>query len=270
MIYWNYNLDTEKPPSYNVKSLLDILHFRNLEFITKQSFPKEELPTDEYEVTDVSMTGTVAYVKSCLRDSLTELQNYLEFYVESDESYETKTYDLLTARLYIKEFFLSNSIHNPVLLDLNFTFNLNNTEVGEPIIVRLDQCKLTEEAHTAIQQHLHLRESYIGLLDKYLALSLDKINLSIWERKIKTEEENHKKEVGLLDVWVGLKEAGFMDFLSEDKIKLSEHRKRFFELFQLTDRNYNYRNKSIKIKKDPSEFLEILVKLLKDYYKKKG
>ena len=198
IIYWTYKLNTNKTPSSNIKSLLYLLRFKTLEFITWNALPKEVGPNYKYTIHDVSMTGEVSYVKPLLEKSINSLKGYLKLFVDSDESFETKTYELLLARIYIKEFLLTNNIHDLVLLDSDFVFNLSSIKDLKLIPVRYDQCKFTGNVTTKIEQHLHLRHSYISLLDNYLAIELDRLNLSLLEEKQKNEKKNTKKEIQFL------------------------------------------------------------------------
>jgi len=273
MIYWNYSIDANVTPSNNIKRLLNVISFKSLEFISYDSLEGKGGPIDTYLVSEVSMTGPVNYVKSCLRESIDDLKKYLDLFVNSDESIETKLYELSMSALHIKEFFLQNTLHDPVLLDVNFTFNLNSNHPEtinntKPIPVRWDQCVFSDKAKMQIHKHQHLRHVYINLLDNYISLWIEKVSLAKVIEKQKNESFNTEKEIQLLEVWIGLKESGFIDFLNGDTNKLSEHRKHFFELFALTDRSFNLRNREIKKRKKPTgRFLLELANLLEEYHK---
>ncbi len=269
-ITWNYYVDKDATPSSNVIRLLNTLSFKSLEFITEDSFTRDsDLYHLPYIVNSVSMIGDVPHVKMRLHESIEALKTELEIYINSEESFDDKVYELSIAKLYIKEFFLKNSLHDPVLLDINFTFNLINFNLKDIITVRYDECQISTKASKEIHAHQHLRHSYIKHLEAFIDVFKEKLHLSVLNNKREKVPANTEREFELLEVWIALKESGFMDHL-KDKNAISEHRKEFFELFQLTDINYSSKNRVIKERKPSSaRFLPELVTLLNKYHKKK-
>jgi len=267
MISWNFFADDGQDPSTNIKRLLNTLSFKTLEFMTDDFLDERKNRNELFNIGQVSMTGTVMYVKWHLSNSVEKMKELIKKYCESEESLENKVYELSLSRLLIKEFFLNNNQHDPVLLNTSFTLNLNSSHHSEPDIVRWDQCLLSESARKEIYDHQHLRHAYITLLDSYLAVCLDNIYLA--PLLLKKEVPDNENELQLLEVWIGLKETGFLKHLTNDK-EIASHRKAFFELFQLNDRNYISRNRGLKKRNSPvARFLPKMIDCLEKYYKGK-
>ncbi|MCX6209625.1 MAG: RteC domain-containing protein [Bacteroidetes bacterium] len=244
MIYWSYKTDAEVSLSTNIKRLTQLLSFRNLEFITTDVFNSDDANNLEkqYNISSIQMVGNAKYVKDYLSSSTDELICLLETLVQGEESIETKIYELLKARLIIK-----------LYPDQQF------------IPIRFVQCIFSKEAREELQNHQEVRHGYMEMLDSHLAIELDMLYLLPIEQKINDEKPNKIKEKQLLEVWVALKESGFINHL-ETNNEITAQRKAFFELFNLTDRDYDDRNKQLKIKKkDRASFLEKLKELIKDY-----
>jgi hypothetical protein len=270
MIYWSYKTDAEVSLSTNIKRLTQLLSFRNLEFITTDVFNSDDANNLEkqYNISSIQMVGNAKYVKDYLSSSTDELICLLETLVQGEESIETKIYELLKARLIIKEFFLNFNYRLPGMLDSKFVYNLHNFQLypdQQFIPIRFVQCIFSKEAREELQNHQEVRHGYMEMLDSHLAIELDMLYLLPIEQKINDEKPNKIKEKQLLEVWVALKESGFINHL-ETNNEITAQRKAFFELFNLTDRDYDDRNKQLKIKKkDRASFLEKLKELIKDY-----
>jgi hypothetical protein len=264
MIEWTFSYNDGLSFSANLKKLLQLLAFKNLEFISNQ----KNTSNNKYIVHTITWTGAVTYVKYHLADSLKTFKVKLHEYAESTESLETLTYEFKISRLLIKEHLLKNNIDDMLMLDANPLVPVHYNYQAVPHEVRYDECELTDNAIAEIRQHADLRNIYLHHLNDYLSIEIEKLELKPLELKINLEEKNAKKELQLLEVWIGLKEAGFLNHL--DTNDYSKHRKSFFELFALTDRNYNSRNKDIKKRKEPvAKFLSQMANLLSKYHKKK-
>jgi hypothetical protein len=273
MIYWSYKICEDTSFSENIKRLTQILSFKNLEFITTDIFDSSDVGNFEryFNITDVQMIGDSKYLKDCLSNTTKELISLLEILMKGEESLETKIYEIQKARCFIKEFFLSFNYRIPGMIDSKFVYNLHNFQLPlekNCISIRYIQGIFSNEAKAELQYHQEVRHGYMEILDSHLAIELDKLFLLPLEAKIEKESINDEKEKQLLEVWVALKESGFMSYLGENKMAISQQRKIFFELFNLTDRKYEDRNKHLKIMKGTKAvFLKHLTNLIENYSK---
>ena len=270
MIYWPYAISEDISFSDNIRRLIQTLSFKNLEFITTDIFDSSDVRNIEryFNITSVQMIGDSKYLKDCLSNTTKELISLLEILMKGEESLETKIYEIQKARCFIKEFFLSFNYRMPGMIDSKFVYNLHNFQLPlekNCISIRYIQGIFSNEAKTELQYHQEVRHGYMEMLDSHLAIELDKLFLLPLEQKIICEKPNMEKELQLLEVWVALKESDFINHL-KSKTDISHQRKAFFELINLTDRNYEDRNKQLKIKKNPrAPFLESLTRIIKNY-----
>ncbi len=266
---WSFYYKDDMSLSTNIKWLISVIGFKNLELITEDDFDPNNLQSysdKKFNITGVIMLGDVVSLRTNLIEAYKIILDRLETLLASSESEETKMYELHKSRIYLKEFFVKFNLNKPGTLEGNFVNKLHNFQQINSIDIRFDQWGLSQKAYSELQQHQQVRYDYMELLDSHFALELEKIYIKPLEAKIEKESRNDEKEKQLLEVWVALKESGFVSYLEENKMAISQQRKSFFELFNLTDRYYEDRNKQLKIQKYPrASFLEHLTIIIIDY-----
>jgi hypothetical protein len=268
MNLWYYVFNSNEGLSENIQKLTQQLSFKSIELFTEDTFDvnnTSEWAFKQFNINSVRMTGDVVSLRMNLINAFNEIQNYLTILVNISEAEETKIYELLKSRLYIKGFYVQFNLNKPGTLEGNFMTKMHNIQQQNSIEIRYNQWFLLQNATNEIQEHQQVRYDYLELLDSHLAIELDRLYLKPLDLKIQNELSNSEKEINLLEVWLGLKLAGFMDDLTDPKL-LSNHRKAFFELFKLTDRDYNFRHKEFKKRKMPvAKFIIKLTTLLQEY-----
>ena len=190
---WIFSYKDDLSFSENLKKLLQLLAFKNLEFISNQ----KNTSNDKYLVHTVTWTGAVTYVKYHLADSLKTFKEKLHEYAESTESLETLTYEFKISRLLIKEHLLKNNIDDMLMLDANPLVPVHCKYQAIPHEVRYDECELTDNAIAEIRQHALLRTIYLQQLIDNIIIEIEKIELTPLELKIKVEEKKKKIEIEL-------------------------------------------------------------------------
>jgi len=269
MIYFDLKITEERPLHRTIKELLRLLKLINLELITDDKF---DIPIEEgnnyfreFNILSINMVGNVLYLKGNLKVALENIESYIDKYLESEESFYSKIYELSMSRLLIKEFLFTNNLNDPELLEIHSLtpFILHNNKYLEPITINYSQCKFSDQAKQEISQHLYIRNTYLSHLDAFLSLQLEKLNLTDFEKSFLEPKRNSKKEIQLLEIWIALEQAGFLENLPQRK---SDLRKNFFELFGLIDWNYRDRHAEFKKRFKPKAiFLDQMVTQLNDY-----
>jgi hypothetical protein len=239
---WKFNYYHKSSFDKNVRLLCKHLSVKNIQFI---SFKTNE-ENGKYIVNSASWTGSFSYIKPILKKTFIKFSTALEVFTESDESIETKILTLKKALLIIDHYLLANDPFDIISLDMSNTIDLKFYD-GKEVKggVHINECDtLSKEIVDEIYQHLDIRTRHLKRLIKEIKIELLKLELNPLLEKIKKEEGNDEKEIQLIEVWLGLKQMGFLDHL--DKTEHTKHRKAFFELFGLTDRNYKTRHRDIK------------------------
>jgi hypothetical protein len=264
-----FKFDEEDDPSVNILNLLDSFSLKgNIKLFTNKSLKSnssDQVLYKQYPVSSVSVNGTISYVKSKLNGSFKLFQKSLEEYFDSGESLTNKIYQLSKARISIQEFLLFNNSNDPVLINMSSNVQLCNTHGDKYIKVRWEQCKLSPAVVQEIRDHIYLRNTYVGLLNDLCSLYIEKLNVLVLEKNKADFKMDLNKENQLLQVWVGLNLTGFIDHLDVDQKSL--HRKTFFEMFKLLDRNYNDKNKVLKKTKEPKKtsLLTEMIEKIRNY-----
>jgi hypothetical protein len=240
-VQWSFKYKETSSFDENIRELCTHLDIRNISFTSFET-NKE----GKYIIKSVSWTGSFSYIKSKLKDSFLYINTSLQEFSNSEESLETIIITLKKALLIIEEHLLTSNPFDKISLDMSNTIALkfyNGKEVKGG--VHINECDtLSKEIVDEIYQHLDIRTRHLNRLMKQIQIELLKLELNPLMKKIKREEENNVKEMQLLEVWLGLKQMGFLDHL--DKTEHNLNRKVFFELFGLTDRNYKTRHRDIK------------------------
>ena len=251
--------------STNIIRLTNLLSYKNINLFTDKDFNPNDVYSflfpERFYIKSITILGQISYLKFNLSESYEKIKKGLEVFVNSEADLEYKIRELQLSRIAIKEFIITSNIYKPAMMADSFSADLFNPKFESQHIM-FSQCDLSQEAINQWAEHQEVRMYYMELLDSIFALELDK--LFLFPLDYKTNESNKEKEVKLLEVWIALKQAGFLSHLSDKDI--SNQRKMFFELFNLKDNNYNDRNKAFKIKKYPrAVFLTELVKYIENY-----
>ena len=268
---WNFVYNDDRGLSNNINRLISVIGFKNLELITEDDFDPNNLQSyydKKFNITGVIMLGDVVSLRTNLIEAYKIILDRLETLITSSESEETKMHELHKSRIYLKEFFVKFNLHKPGTLEGTFVSRLHNFGQMNSIDIRFAQWDLSQKAYSELRQHQQVRYDYMELLDSQLALELEKLYIRPLVAKIENESRNDEKEKQLLEVWVALKESGFINYLGENNSAIAQHRQSFFELFNLTDRYYKDRNKHLKITKEKrAVFLKHLTSLIENYSK---
>lgn len=262
-ITWTFVVNKSCHPDANIQSLLKHLSLNTMEFFTNDLF--SENLNHVYKVTKVSMLGEPSYVNEKLKNTWVDFKQYFFDYIDSDESFITKRFQLRSAQFLIHDYLFKNNEDLKYLIDLKNLFVLHNS-VDDPIKeVTTNFLKISEEINAEIRNHLYVRNSHLSTIDAYISLQLERLELIVHPSVIDTKESNREREENMLSVWISLKDLGYIDHLLS-KNEIAEHRKLFFNLFGLVDQDYNDRHKSIKERKENRTlFLDEMVNALENH-----
>ena len=182
--------------------------------------------------------------------------------IESETHSAHKIRELQTAIIIINEFISTTNIHDPTLIEHSYGVDLINYKYDKPIEVMIDQCELSAEAIMDWDGHRNIRHYYLRTLVDMLTVEIEKLRLL---PEINEDlKVNKTKELQLLEVWVALKEIGFLDNFTDSQ--QTDIRKEFFKVFNLQDYDYKNRNKELKRnKKSRAGFLKELVRIMENY-----
>lgn len=262
-IKWDYNVNENLSPKENIKKLLKLASISGMEFSTKGKL-LQKLP-HIYKIYDVSINGDVSYVNEKLTDDCKKFKDYITTYLKGDDAIEELLWSLDEARYLIHEYLLYNQEYSYFLPQLPNTFVLYSLSNGDTIDVTLSQIHLTLQHKDKINQHLEIRSKHFILLDNYLGLIKERLLIDANYDLLINPKRNQEKEEHLLEVWLALQNLGFLDHAGNDKMVLAKSRRKFFEVFQLTDINYKKLRAKILENKNPTA--KILPKLEKAFLK---
>lgn len=256
-------IDQKLNPENNFKKLIKVCSIVHLEFFTTESL-KHNL-NHIFSIDRISVYGDVNTADKSISELCKTFKDYLKNYINSEENFETKNISLLYIKYYLNEFLLHNHTFTNYLFQLPDTFVLNNLNEKETIDVALHQLNLNKDILFEIQQHLNIRSTHFTLFIEYVELLIAELAINNSIKNIPKISPNEMKEDQLLQVWLGLKQMGFVDFGDQSNFKLleSKMRKEFFELFNLEDKQYNRKHQNIITRKTyEPEFLIEMVKSL--------
>lgn len=252
-IVWIYQINKSIAPSENVARFIKLLSTKDkIRFISNTPFKKSSLEdgiNKKYNVIGVSVIGNVNYVNEKVKESFGNLQRYLDRYVNSDESIDNKIYEMSAIKIRVKEFLFRNDLQDPVFFEIDSVFDLFTSKWDKKIVVRWEQCDLIPAVHQDLLDHIHLRKKYAELLYSLCTLYLDKLTLIETRKRLSDFPEDKEMERKILQVWVGMDLCGLLKKMNMDQRTL--HRKEFFRLFDLNDRDFSHDSTNLKkIKND--------------------
>ena len=195
-----------------------------------------------------------------------QLIAYFTEYANGDESEPNKIYELSKCKYLIKEYLYTTNYKDPYLFDPNLFYRVHFKD-GEYAELHASQF-LVDDVLPEINDHYTVRNNFCNILYQFIDLQLETVKMMEIGKGLLEFPENDEKEKELLEVWLALKMAGFLNHLDKEN-DIANHRKEFFQSFNLKDRHYNDRHNNFKKKKYKKEYLERLATLLEETYSKK-
>ena len=256
----------------NTRRLCKKASLSAMEFFTQE--PISDDIQYRYQVSNVSILGTSDYVNQALREVMTQFRIHLSEYLNSEDGLEEKLYQLDEASCILSEFTYANNEHSLFLLDKPdklFVVHFNENMVSQEL--SLHQLSLNVESFHQIKEHLQVRNTYFSLLERFMDLERKRLMLKAQKHQLMDRVSDPAKTLQLLEVWIALEANGFLSHLNVNKgsVKLTELRRKFFELFGLSDNNYkSLREQLMDRKQSDPVFLIQLAEKFKTAIRKKG
>lgn len=256
----------------NTRRLCKKASLSAMEFFTQE--PISDDIQHRYQVSNVSILGTSDYVNQALREVMTQFRIHLDEYLNSEVGLEEKLYQLDEASYFLSEFTYSNNEHSLFLLDKPdklFVVHFNEKMVSQEL--SMHQLSLNVESFHQIKEHLQVRNTYFSLLERFMDLERKRLMLKAQKHQLMDRVSDPAKTLQLLEVWIALEANGFLSHLNVNKgsVKLTELRRKFFELFGLSDNNYkSLREQLMDRKQSDPVFLIQLAEKFKTAIRKKG
>ncbi len=234
-----YEYDPEATPSVNLANLLAKLSIYHLEMMCYDPFIDLELET-RYTIHDVILKGSSGSIVHNLYDIRPHKLKYIDEYVGSIESLESRFYEISKCRFLVLEFMYEINVHEPNFINPNkwYVVHFSTQGINQQQSIHASQLTLTAEANIEIDNHVLARNTFLSHMLQFLDLKLAQLNMLSREKPVKRDlEKNAKKEKNLLEVWLALEKD---DYLKEfEGEQLTMQRKAFFEIFNLVDRNFH-------------------------------
>jgi hypothetical protein len=234
----NFTFPTEVEPDIAIEKLLKALDLQNLQFMTNQTF--SEIETPPYKVDAVTMTGTPDFVKYSLKEMREKIFQYLNDYANSQESIHSKIQMLSEVEMLLTEKLFYWDIDYPELYESPLSFELIDSDSKLKDVV-LHELVIPDVIKKEIIEHHNVRIAFFQLLIKYVNLLKMKINH--YNANYIVDDNVNLKSVDLLEIWIGLKEMGFLEGNEKKEIKI---RTDFFKLFAF--QKFNIMTSIVKLK----------------------
>lgn len=256
-IIWNYEINDNQSPSENMKRLLKLSSINSLEFITTE--PLMDSPGHKYSIHEISMMGDPASVNIELSEITDKIKNWVLDYIDSDEAYATKVYDLKYTIFLLNEFMIQHQPYNVFYTSLKNTFTILSIKDENIAEVTINQLNISETNKVEIQKHLMIRYNYCYAIKEFCLLALDKLDLSDRYVNLNENQKDNAKELQLLEVWLSLEKIGFLDY-ETNHLKKAELRNSFMNIFNCNDDNYKKNRSALINKKNRSaDFLKSMI-----------
>jgi hypothetical protein len=256
-IIWSYEIKDNQCPTENIKRFLKFSSFDSLEFTTTESLM--DLPGHKYKIHSLSMVGDPATVNINMAEITNKIKSWVLNYVDCDESYTTKVYELKHVVFLLNEFMIHHQPYNVFYTSLKNTFTIISLTDENNAEVTIQQLNLTEANRLEIQKHLMIRYNYCYAIKEFCLLALDKLELSERHVNLNENQKDIAKELQLLEVWISLEKIGFLDH-ETNHLKKAELRNSFMNIFNCNDDNYKKNRSALINKKNRSaNFLRSMV-----------
>jgi len=257
----NFKFPIKLEPNIAITKLIDVLDLQNLQFLTSKSFEVFEKPP--YIVDDVTMSGTHDFVKSRLKEMRERIIDYLNDFANSQESIDTKIQILGQIEIILTEKLFYWDIKYPELYDSPLSFDLIDVD-NKVMVVSINELEIPEIIKNEIIKHHNVRIAFFELLIKHINLLIKKVNY--YNTNYNIDGNTNLKSIDLLEIWLGLKEMGFLEGNEKNEIRI---RTDFFKLFGFPEIQYNDKHNQIKKRQKPKFiFVENMLATLKVVYEK--
>ena len=257
----NFTFPTESEPDIAIEKLLKVLDLQSLQFLTSQTF--SEIETPPYKVDAVTMTGTPDFVKNSLKEMREKIFKYLNDYSNSQESIHSKIQMLSQVEILLTEKLFYWDIEYPELYESPLSFELIDSDSKLKDVV-LHELVIPDVIKKEIIEHHNVRIAFFHLLIKYVNLLKMKVKHN--NANYTVDDNINLKSVDLLEIWIGLKEMGFLEGNEMNEIRI---RADFFKLFGFPEIQYNDKHGQIKKRMNPKFiFVEKMLNALNDAYEK--
>lgn len=261
MDFTNFKFPIDLEPNIAITKLIDVLDLQNLQFLTSNSFEVLEKPP--YIVHAVTMSGTPDFVKIRLKEMRERIIEYLNDYANSQESIDTKIQILGQVEIILTEKLFYWDIKYQELYDGPMSFDLIDVNNNVKVVV-LHELEIPDFIKNEIIKHHNVRIAFFQLLIKYISLLIKKIKY--YNPTYNIDANTNLKSTDLLEIWLGLKEMGFLEGNEKNEIRI---RTDFFKLFGFPETQYNDKHNQIKKRQKPKFiFVEKMLATLKDVYEK--
>jgi len=257
----NFTFPIELEPNKAIAKLIDVLDLQNLQFMTNRKF--EDLEPPPYIVDAVTITGTPSFINSRLKEMRGRIIEYFDEYANSLESIDTKIQMLSQTEILLTEKLFYWDLEFPELYDSPLKFDLIDLE-NNLKDVSIHELVVPDVIKNEIIQHHNVRLAFFQLLIKHIILLEKKVNY--YNSNYIIDDNTNFKSSDLLEVWIGLKEMGFLEGNEKNELRL---RTDFFKLFGIPEIQYNDKHNQIKTRKIPKFiFIEKMLSALKSAYEK--
>ena len=164
----------------------------------------------------------------------------------SEESIINKKNEIALSINLISEAILLNN-ENVEFKEKANELKLCNEKTRKIKIITIYEILPQPEIAMEMSSHLSVRSKYLNMVTNYLRILKERIELfEIDTETITASENNRSREIQLLEIWEGLVIENF--FSGYSKVALTKKRKEFFSVFNLIDRDYNFRHNEMKNK----------------------
>lgn len=278
-----YSINTDRTPTDQIIYLMTVLSLNKMELIANEVYNKRNDFIDrKYKVADVTINGQPNYILSRLTEIRPQIEKYFSDYANSDEATVNKVYELSSCKYHIKEFLYQIGYGDTSYYQFETSYKIWFKDGRYRDDIPASSFIYSGKALKSFEEHRSIRGTFMKRLYEFIDLQLEKVKMLETQQVLKkdskklkkTSEESKKeeeiliKEKELLEVWLALKHAGFLNHL-EKETEIANHRKAFFESFNLIDRDYNDRHNNFKKKKQKKDYLYSLATLLEEAYSKK-
>lgn len=255
---WNFVIKKDETPSENIKRLVEQLSISKLMLFTNQRLKQKH--GYKFKLTRISMAGTARYVDDKLFEIYMKLKTVLDKYIMGEESIVNKKHELSLSINFIYEAILLNNENIEFKGKAN-ELSLCYEKTNEIKKITIHEIQEQLEIVNEMRNHLEVRAKYLNMIASYLQILRERIILFEIDMKTNTDENSRIREIQLLEIWEGLVNENF--FPGHTKIDLTKKRRLFFSVFNLLDRDYNYRHKEMKNKVTLGEFTKKMAKNLR-------
>lgn len=252
-----------------IKSIAKKIHLDALEFFTDEPLSNEIGHC--YTISKLSIVGTPSYINGRLKELCLQFKNDLINYSKEQYSYEEKMLQYDEIQYTINNFIYENKYYSHFFEGQHNCFVLH-IQNKKRIEVTLNQISMKSDHLREINDHLDVRMKHFHLLDNFVSLLKRQLTINVSRSEIDNPMGDEKNALALLEIWIALKNLGFLNFIKpEDEVTMIPMlRNKFFQIFQQSDINYRkLRSKLFERKNTGPHFLQTLKPAFEISLKKK-